>query len=87
MTGTITKKYPFWVDGDSYLTTLACHFHVELLPVAKTKKNIFWNVYKYTYKGRKQNILDFEKEANVTCVRKTTKSMSMRRKILGRTNR
>lgn len=85
MRATFIKKYPMWVDAKSFIGTVAAHCNVEAVPVAEYRRFLIFTEYYFYVKGKVKNLECFEREAHAS-LRKTTKSMPMRRKISGRAN-
>lgn len=77
---TFTKKYPMWEDAQSFLTTIADHWWIEIFPIYRLRRFVFFYEYKYLVRGTVYRLKEFEKEANVS-LSKTTKGVRVRREI------
>lgn len=86
MRATFIKKYPMWVDAKSFIGTVAAHCNVEAVPVAEYRRFLIFTEYYFYVKGTVKNLECFERYSHAS-LRKTTKSMRVRSKILGGTNR
>jgi hypothetical protein len=65
MKAVFTKKLPFWVDAHSFYTTVANHCNIDIYPVYQMRRFIIFKEYRCLVHGRKSNLNNFEKYANV----------------------
>ncbi|MFM1793912.1 MAG: hypothetical protein RL642_297 [Bacteroidota bacterium] len=82
----LIKKYPMWQNAKALITDIAYHSHVEAVPIAEYRRFVFFIEYYFYVKGTVKNLEFFERYSHAI-LRKTTKSMSMWRKVLRWPNR
>lgn len=60
-----TKKYPMWVNAESFIETVAAHCGVKADCEASYRRFIFFIEYRFFVKGSLKNLKNFTKWANV----------------------